>query len=104
MLRGERRQTPRDSVQLPIVITDISNGDTVSGCTRDVSAGGVFFYVKDWLMELSTIQLAVSLPAEITGRDAVVHLTCDAIVMRVEKGQWGMRGVAVRIEQRHKLN
>lgn len=99
MPQDERRGARRYFVQLPIVITTTSESSSILGVTRDVSTAGVFFYAKDWLTELSIVQLAMVLPPVITGRE-VVRVVCNALVMRVEDGRVkpGKLGIAVKIE------
>jgi hypothetical protein len=98
MPQDERRHARRYPVRLPVVITGRWRGGTIPGVTRDVSASGVFFYAKDWPMELAAIQFAMPLPAEVTGNETV-HVVCDAMVMRVEEGRLGRLGIAAKIER-----
>ena len=67
------------------------------GETRDVSAGGVYFYTESRVAEGSPIDLLLPLPPQLADRREVWVL-CKGEVARVEPIPDGRNGVGVLIE------
>jgi len=79
-------------------ITGASNGQQISGVTRDVNAEGVFFFTTVPIAEGSPVELFLKLPAGTIFSDSVL-LRADGKVVRVEQGvSNGKSGVAVAFE------
>ena len=95
----EKRTGKRLPMQL-LVSGRSSDGSTFEeiGETRDVSAGGVYFYTKNDVAEGSDIDLLLPLPPQLADRREVWVL-CKGEVARVEVAPDGQRhGVGVLIE------
>jgi hypothetical protein len=84
----ERRKAPRFSVALAVSLDD------AKGCTRDVSATGVFFTAQNALAVGAPITFAFQL--EHADPSGVLHVACDGTVLRIEPEREAF-GVAVRI-------
>jgi len=67
------------------------------GQTRDVSAGGVFFYTSTDVMPNSPIDLLMPLPPQLADRREVWVL-CKGEVARIEPSPDGRKGVGVLIQ------
>jgi hypothetical protein len=92
----ERRRSKRFPLESSVVV---KAQDGVHKCaTRDVSAGGAFFYCGAQITQDSPIQLVMILPPEVTGGEEL-WACCDGRVVRVEASVGGQRGVAVKIER-----
>lgn len=86
--RSERREAPR----FPVTLAVKFNGG--QGCTRDVSASGMFF-TTEWPFRVgSPIRFTLVLDHAEPGRQQEV--TCEGVVVRMEPGGQG-HGVAVSI-------
>jgi len=94
MQEQERRAKQRFPIQLPLVIR--SAPSEIHGVSRDVSAGGVFFYTDNWPLGFSSIEFRMILPALITGRESV-RVVCKGTVTRLEDLK-GKTGVAATID------
>lgn len=66
--------------------------------TRDVSAGGVFFYTDDDIPTGSQIELLLPVPPQLS-RGAKLLMLCQAKVVRVEEAPNGQRGMGALIER-----
>ena len=90
--RSERRASSRHRIALPVTL-----GET-QGTTRDVSASGVFFTLRD--RSISPPQLREHLRFRLTFEHAdprePVHVDCEGDVVRVEVGPEAI-GLAVSI-------
>jgi hypothetical protein len=97
MVEHERRSRQRFPTHLPIVITT-TNG-AIRGVARDVSSGGVFFYVDDWPLQDTAIEFKMLLPSEITFSESE-RVVCRGRVVRMEAGtNTGRTGIAVAIDR-----
>jgi hypothetical protein len=68
------------------------------GVARDVSSGGVFFYVDDWPLPDPAIELTMLMPSEITFSESMPAV-CRGRVVRVEAGtNAGRLGIAAKID------
>jgi hypothetical protein len=94
----EKRTRQRFPLQLPIVVAAGGEELEVSGITRDVSSAGVFFYMKSWPSDKSTLEFRMIMPPELTG-SAGARAVCKGKVVRVEAGsEFGVTGVAATID------
>jgi hypothetical protein len=85
-------------MELPVRVKS-QDGVERKCATRDISAGGVFFYCDFGIVKDSPIQLVMILPPEITGGKKQWGC-CHGRVVRVEEDlAKGQRGVAVKVER-----
>jgi len=97
--QAERRGEQRFPLRLPVVVRPTPGRAEESSLTRDVSAGGVFFYLDGKLAEGTPVELVLTLPAEITLTESIL-VRCKVKVVRVEGTiNGGKTGVAAVIEQ-----
>ncbi len=75
----ERRAGQRFDFNLPISIE--FEGRTVTGCSQNVSARGVFLYSEANLPEGSAVQLIFTMPSEITLAESM-RVRCRGRVLR----------------------
>ncbi len=92
-----KRAAKRFSMELPLT-GKYSNGGMHAfiGQTKDVSAGGLFFYCDTQLDVGSEIQLIFPLPPELRGAYPA-FVVCDVEVVRAEPSADGRTGVAGRV-------
>lgn len=98
--RTETRRTLRFPVEQPVEAIWLDNGRVrrIVGRTRDVSAGGVFFYATLQPSEATGIQLMLTLPPRVTLTQRL-PVSCKGRVVRVEpQGPTDRVGVAVEVE------
>lgn len=98
--QAERRGEQRFPLRLPVFVKSMQ-GDVFeeSSLTRDVSARGAFFYLDGKLAEGTSIELVLTLPAEITLTENI-RVRCKGKVVRVVSGmEEGKTGIAAMIEQ-----
>jgi len=94
----ERRRSKRFPMELPVTVKP-QDGTEQKCATRDISAGGVFFFCDFEIMQDSPIQLVMILPSEITGGEGQ-WVCCHGRVARVvEDSTNKQRGVAVKVER-----
>ena len=92
----ERRRSKRFPMELPVRVMP-QDGVEQKCATRDISAGGVFFYCDLRIVQGSPIELVMMLPPEVTGGEKQ-WVCCHGRVARVEEGSAdGQRGVAVKV-------
>ncbi len=95
----ERRANPRHRIELAVVVTGNTEREELHGITRDISAGGVFFYTDSWPAEVQKLELRVLLPPEVT-ETTMARAVCTGRVIRVEQtGLHGKTGVAAVIDR-----
>jgi PilZ domain len=75
---AEARAGKRFPLQLPIRIGG------KDGVTRNVSAAGIYLDAEAEMAVGSTIELDLTLPAEIVGGESDVHVLCTGHVVRVD--------------------
>jgi hypothetical protein len=94
----EKRTTRRFSLDLPISVKFLNNGQQeLTGHTRDVSSRGVFMYLETEISAGAPIEFVMTLPPEITLADPI-RVRCMGKILRVDKAAQG-QGVAVAIEK-----
>jgi hypothetical protein len=94
----ERRHSKRFSMELPVTVKP-QDGVEQKCATRDISAGGVYFFCNFEIMQDSPIELVMILPPEITGGEKL-WVCCHGRVVRVVDGSAdGQRGIAVKVER-----
>jgi len=67
--------------------------------TRDVSSKGIFFFTDAEMRAGATIALALTMPAEITGREGTAMLYRGRIVRSELDRQTARNGVAVHFHE-----
>ncbi len=98
MHQVQRRAWQRFPVELPIVIPSSGQIPEIKGVTRDVSLGGVFFYVDSWPFEAHDIEYRVIMPPQLV-EGGKARAFCKGRVVRVERDlECGRMGVAATID------
>ena len=93
----ERRRSKRFPLDSTIAVK-MPDGVEYKCTTKDISAGGIFFYCDARIEPASPIKLVIKLPPEITCGDA--QWVCfHGRVARVEESVEWQRGVGVKIER-----
>jgi PilZ domain-containing protein len=96
----ERRSRKRYPLKLPVSVrpSGVSvAGEILTEC-RDVSSQGVYFFHEAPLSGGASLEIMLTLPAEITRGDPV-RVRCEAIVQRTETLGEGRVGIAAKIER-----
>src|SRR5690348_2856698 len=90
---SDKRVAPRYPLKQDITVR-VSDGKTqeLEAETRDLSSGGIYFYMDSNLHEGSEIEIVAMLPPEITKAENS-WVCCKARVVRVESPESGPRGV-----------
>lgn len=97
-LTEEKRILPRFVLQMPVTMIVPGLGLKMSGKTRDVSAGGIFFYIDTAITAQQEIELVLTLPQEIASGS--VQVACRAKVLRVEQDRVsGKMGIAAAMQK-----
>ena len=98
--QAERRSEQRFPLRLPLLVKSDAGQHEESSLTRDVSAGGVFFYLDTRLAEGTPVEIVLTLPDEITLTENI-PVRCNGKVIRVVDRLDGdyQVGIAVAIEQ-----
>jgi hypothetical protein len=94
-VRHERRQHPRYALQLPVVIS--AGTQQLQAVTRDVGAGGIFFYTSEWPVLNPTIEFKMVFPAQLTLSDTM-RAICRGTVVRKEEAPDGRTCIAATID------
>ena len=83
---------------MSVIVSLPGTGLKICGKTRDVSAGGLFFYADLPVAEQQEIEVMMTLPRELT--PAHVQVACRAKILRIERdGISGRTGMAAAIQQ-----
>jgi len=94
----ERRHSKRFPMELPVRVKT-QDGVERKCVTRDVSAGGIFFFCDSVIALDSPIDVVMRMPPEITGEEQQ-WVCCHGRVVRVETDSaGGQHGVAVKVER-----
>lgn len=97
-MKQDRRISHRFALQLPITLVLPDTGLKVSGKTRDISSGGVFFYANLPIAEHQEVEVLMTLPYEFAV--APVRVACRARILRVEQDELsGQKGIAAAIQR-----
>jgi len=95
----EKRAARRFPLRVPVSVSRNSNGNSEAAQIRDVSAGGICFYLDSAIAEGSPIGFTLTLPPEITLTESI-RVQCKGRVVRVEDAQTeGKVRVAAMIEE-----
>ncbi len=94
----ERRARRRFPVRMQIAILPSANLPGAEGATRDVSSGGVFFYVDPKVKPAPDFDFILKLPSDIAPPD-VARVACHGRIVRVEEGADGLLGIAAKIDK-----
>ncbi|MFZ0317944.1 MAG: PilZ domain-containing protein [Candidatus Sulfotelmatobacter sp.] len=95
--KTDRRSRQRVVASVPVRVRSAGNAES-SAQTRDVSAGGMFFYTESRMVEGSELELVLILPPELTSGEKC-WVCCHARVLRVELGPGKDFGVAAEIRR-----
>ncbi|HLJ90378.1 MAG TPA: PilZ domain-containing protein [Candidatus Angelobacter sp.] len=94
---NERRILPRFALQLPLVLTLPETERRFKGKTKDISAGGIFFFSDAPVAEQQEIEILMTLPPEVSS--AEIKVACRAKILRLEKDRNGFGvGIAAAIQ------
>lgn len=97
MTADERRKMPRFDLQLPVEIEHDGSVGPI-GLTRDVSAGGVYFFVTNEVNSGEMIQFVMTFPPEITLVKSL-RVRCTSRILRVDRDTPRGTGVAAQIQR-----
>jgi hypothetical protein len=86
----------RFPIKLPVSLKSQSGDNLVE--TQNISANGVLFQVDSAMPIGSLVDFTISLPADVVGAEADVHLDCRGRVVRNFEED-GRRGVGVVIDE-----
>jgi PilZ domain len=76
----ELRSSVRFPIRLPVEVRTSNGGHRAE--TRDISAGGVLFYMDTELAVGSPVEFSISMPSEVLGTPADVVVKCIGRVVR----------------------
>ncbi len=96
--RHERRAKRRFPMELPIQVSVGPLAPRVTGITRDISAGGVFFLVDAQFGMPQTVEFSFTLPPEITLTESIT-VQCVGKVVRAQAGEPGQTCLGATIER-----
>ncbi len=98
----DRRRMPRFEMQLPLEV-DLDKTRRIMGVTRDVSAGGVYFFLQPNLIQGDTVEFVVTFPPEITLVKSL-RVRCTGKITRIDSGTPMGAGIAAQIQRYEFLN
>lgn len=84
-------------MQLPLEV-DRGGSNPVMAVTRDVSAGGVYFYLEPDVVSGSTIEFVVTFPPEITLVKSL-KVRCTGKIIRMDRPTPQGIGIAAEIQR-----
>lgn len=93
-----RRKMPRFEMQLPLEVESGGNNGAAMGITKDISAGGVYFFVSSDVVSGDTVEFVMTFPPEITLVKSL-RVRCTSRVLRVEPENDKRIGVAAQIQR-----
>lgn len=93
-----RRKMPRFDMQLPLEVESGGNSGSTMGITKDISAGGVYFFVSSEVVSGDTVEFVMTFPPEITLVKSL-RVRCTSRVLRVEPENDKRIGVAAQIQR-----
>lgn len=93
----EQRSSLRFPIKLPVEVLADARAK-LEAETRDISAGGVLFFVEAAMPIGSRIEFNISLPAAVLGTPTDVHVKCVGRVVRCEE-EGNRRAVAAVIDE-----
>lgn len=99
--QDERRRAPRipSKVPLKVIPTEGAAHNPQSAESVNISERGLYFQIPGGVAPGATVDIAFTMPAEVTGGMAM-KIRCTARVVRVDKGVEADRmGVAAHIER-----
>src|SRR5215469_15833009 len=94
------RRARRFPLHLPMTVrwttqSGVSEAETDS---RDVSSGGIYFFLSEQIEDGSPVEIVMTLPPE-DAPESRTHLRCRGRVQRTEMLETNRIGVAVQIER-----
>lgn len=93
----DRRRMPRFEMNLPLEL-EREEARPVMAVTRDVSAGGVYFYLDSDIPSGSTVEFVVTFPPEITLVKSL-RVRCTGKVIRIDRPIPQGVGIAAEIQR-----
>ena len=93
----ELRSAMRFPIKLPVEV-HAEEAARLQAETKDISAGGVMFYVDKTMAVGSRIEFNISLPAEVLGTVSDVNVLCVGRVVRCSE-EGARRAVAAVIDE-----
>jgi PilZ domain len=94
----DMQSAARFPIKLPVSVK-LKSGESATE-TQNISANGVLFQMSSEMPVGSMVEFTISLPAEVVGSDADVHIDCRGRVVRSFEEDGG-RGVGVVIDEYH---
>jgi len=94
----DMQSAARFPIKLPVSVK-LKSGESATE-TQNISANGVLFQVSSEMPVGSVVEFTISLPAEVVGSEADVHIDCRGRVVRSFEED-GRRGVGVVIDEYH---
>jgi c-di-GMP-binding flagellar brake protein YcgR len=91
------RSSTRFPIKLPVEVRP-EEAAKLQAETKDISAGGVLFYMDTAMAVGSRIEFNISLPAAVLGTPTDVHVLCIGRVVRCSE-EGSRRGVAAVIDE-----
>ncbi len=85
-------------MQLPLEIESGGGPGTIMGITRDVSAGGVYFFVNSNALQGDIVEFVMTFPPEITLVKSL-RVRCTSRILRVDPETPRGIGVAAQIQR-----
>lgn len=90
------RSAVRFPLRLPVNVHAERN--ELKAETKDISAGGVLFYLQEKVAVGTTIQFTILMPSGVIGTDKDVVVNCVGRVVRCSEGKSGPADVAAVID------
>jgi PilZ domain len=94
----DMQSAARFPIKLPVSVK-LKSGESATE-TQNISANGVLFQVSSDMPVGAVLEFTISLPAEVVGSEADVHIDCRGRVVRSFEED-GRRGVGVVIDEYH---
>ena|ERR1700745_3265144 len=94
----DMQSAARFPIKLPVSVK-LKSGESATE-TQNISANGVLFQVSSDMPVGAVVEFTISLPAEVVGSEADVHIDCRGRVVRSFEED-GRRGVGVVIDEYH---
>jgi hypothetical protein len=97
---SERRRAERFNVEVPVIVrwTDGTGPREARTITQNLSSGGMYFFLPEGIPDNTTVQVEMTLPAQIT-LGASVKVQCQGRIQRCELKSGEPVGMATAIEK-----
>ena len=96
----ERRRAERFNFEVPLTVrwTEGSEQRKAHTVSKDVSSGGVYFFLPEEIPEGTAVEVEITLPAQIT-LGAATRVRCQGRIHRCELKAGNTAGMATAIEK-----